>query len=637
MRLFASHRQTAPAPLTEAQLSQLYGPVRDVVPLRAARPSLPSTPAPISVTRVADFTPIMWAGRRMTPDQVRFIIEGAVGGNLQEQWALFDMMEDTWPRLLKNLSEVRNAAARVTYSVQPYAERGEEPTDAAKERADTVEAALRNWRPRPGTLELGFEATLFNGLDCLGKSLAVLETTWQQTRDGILPRCAHLLHPRQYGWNPDGTELGLTSGSLSPLASRLSPSSAVAWQPFPSDQFLVCVWHARSGVPGQTALLRALAPYWCGITFGWEWLLNNAQIFGVPFRWATYDTSRPENLTTLSQMLANLGSAGWAAFPQGTTLDFKEAVSRAADNPQVFIQQLADKYADQLILGQEGSSESKPAGIGSGASDLHGSVRSSRLQDAAQWCADLLNYQLVPAVLRLNYGDESEPPTLVPEEASETDPKAKAERDQLLAQFVPLPKKWLYERHAIPVPEDGEETVGGGQISPPPGGPSETPAPGLPSDAGAPGTGATAHPEGNGPKNDANTRGGIRTGAAPSERVLPHGETRRDVVTAKAASASAHPLPGDYQMPADTRRDLIDARARDMAALRKASGPLLAAIEAGNLDVIGELEAFIAHLDAIAPRVVGASELADTLEAALTEASIAGAAGAYAKADSSKP
>jgi predicted transcriptional regulator len=89
-------------------------------------------------------------------------------------------------------------------------------------------------------------------------------------------------------------------------------------------------------------------------------------------------------------------------------------------------------------------------------------------------------------------------------------------------------------------------------------------------------------------------------------------------------------------MPEVTHRALAQAHANDLAPLRKASQPLLAAIEAGNLDVVGELEAFIAKLDALAPKMVGASELANVLEAALAEAAIAGAAHSYAKLPTAK-
>lgn len=578
---------------------------------------------------ITDFSPFMWGGRRMTPDQVRVILEGAVAGNIQQQWALFDMMEDTWPRLSKNLNELKRAAARVTLNVQPYAARGEKPTDGAIDRAGTVEAGLRNWRPRTGTLELSLEDTLYNGLDAFGKGLSVLEITWQRSQEGLLPRCSHILHPSRYGWNDAGNELGL----VSPTGSE-----EIVWTPFPAGQFLVGIWHARTGAPGQTALLRSLAPYWVGVTFGWEWLLNNAQIFGVPLRWATYDPNRADLLPAITAMLTNIGSAGWAAFPEGTTMDFKEAVTRATDNPQVLIQTMADKACDLLILGQEASSESKPAGLGSGASDLHGAVRSDRLQDAAQWCADLLNYQLVPALLRLNYGDETEPPTIVPDLAGEPDPAAKALRDQTLSQIAPLPRKWFYERHGIPEPEEGEECVGGPSAMPnfgfPPQGGYDTGALAAPGDESPLATGPD-NPEGQKSlKNDdqASGRGETATPPVAARRFNPP----RSAVALRAAAMRFRSfgqvvLPGTYEMDAATRRSLAAAHSRDFATLRQAAEPLLTAIEAGNLELVGEIEAFIAKLDKAAPSMIGAGELADVLEAALTAAAIAGAAQSYGK------
>lgn len=585
-------------------------------------------------TAVGDFTPMLWAGRRMTPDQVRWVLESAIGGNIHQQWALFDLMEETWPRLTKNLSEVRRAAARLTYSVQPYAEGEKEPTESARDRARLVECAIANWRPKPGTLELSFEDALFNALDALGKGLSVLELTWQRAEEGLMPRCAHLLPPQAYGWNQEGTELGLVAaaGGESQISNFRSQSRST-WSEFPPGQFWVGVWHSRSGAPGQTALLRCLAPYWCGIVFGWEWLLNNAQIFGVPLRWATYEEGDAATFAKLQEMLANLGSAGWAAFPAGTTMEFKEAVQRASDNPQVFVQTLADKYCDQLILGQEASSESKPAGIGNGASELHGSVRADRLQDAAQWCADLLNYQLVPALLRWNWGDESEPPEIVPELAGEPDPKAKAERDDIILKSAEVPKKWFFKRHGIPLPKDGEETVGGASQAQP--GSSEITAPGRSVGADAPAT--DDDPEKSNLRPGSENRGGNPQNEPARARFNSPDFAGHPGDALKAADAAKKPtLSGDYQLPEAAQRRLAAARAADFEPLRKAAEPLLKAMERGDLEVVGELEAFIAHLDAVAAKVAGAGELADALEKALAEAAIQGAAGTYSKLNDTK-
>lgn len=422
---------------------------------------------PLAATTVQDFQRGSWAAhRRMSPQEVRWVLENAASGSLSAQWELFALMEDTWPRLAKNLAELRRAAARASYAVKPFAVREAAPTASAQERADTVSAALRQWWPTPGTMELSFEDTLFHALDAYGKGIAVLELHWQQTPDGLLPRAAHLLAPQRYGWNAAGTALGLTG------------VDGLVWQPFPADRFLVGLWQARSGAPGATAVLRALAPYWAGITFGWEWLLANAQIFGVPLRWATYDRSRPDLGAQLRDMLRDMGSSGYAAFPDGTTLELKEVSQNVTGNPQVVIQELANQACDLLILGQELSGGAQAAGLGGGAAGLQQSVRADRLETVAQWCADLLSYQLVPAVLRANYGDTAEAPVITPDLESDPDPLPLAQRDEILLRAgIELPRAWFYERHGIPEPQPGEPVLTG-RAPTPAVAPGAEPAPG---------------------------------------------------------------------------------------------------------------------------------------------------------------
>ena len=85
------------------------------------------------------------------------------------------------------------------------------------------------------------------------------------------------------------------------------------------------------------------------------------------------------------------------------------------------------------------------------------------LHNAAAWAADLVNYQLIPAILRRNYGNASEAPTICPDLSIDPDPKTKAERDQILFNSVDMKvqKSWFYERHGIPEPEEGDETISG--------------------------------------------------------------------------------------------------------------------------------------------------------------------------------
>jgi phage gp29-like protein len=397
----------------------------------------------------------------VSPDRAKYLLWNGLQGDLSCQWELFSLMEDSWDRLSKNLNEVKNAVRRLNWTVSPYCERGEEPTPSAQEKADLVQTAMRNWLPEPGTLEYSFEDAIYHGMDAMGKGVSVQEIHWQMRAGSVLPRAAHLLTPKMYGWNRDGSRIGLTTETGS------------VWSAFAPDQFIVGQWHSRSGIPGATAMLRPLVPYWIGMTYGWRWLMQTAQLFGVPFRWATYDPTDPGLVTKISDMLESMGASGWAAFPAGTTLEFKEAVTSATDNPQAVIIEMAKKACDLLILGQELSSESEASGLGSGNANLQGKVRQDVLHHAAFWAADLLNYQFVAPLLRLNYGNTDEAPCIVPDLSIDPDPKTLADRDQVLVTMgMKLPARWMHERHNVPEPEEGEAVIEQQQIQPAPGMPN---------------------------------------------------------------------------------------------------------------------------------------------------------------------
>ncbi len=427
-------------------------------PLTAAKPraAAPISALPVlTQARVSDHS-LGLIYSPVTPERAKQVLMGALYGDLQAQYDLFCTMEDNWDRLTKCLNEVKNAVKRLTWNVTPYTEGENQPTSTAQAKADLVQRALKNWQPEIGTLEYSFEDALYHALDAMGKGLSVQEVHWGMQDGAWLPRAAHYVTPRAYGWDAEGTRLGLVSATT-------QARGAATWRPFSSNQFLVGQWHVRTGFAGATALLRPLVPYWIGMTYGWRWLMQTAQIFGIPFRWATYDPSQPQLEAKVAEMLENLGSAGWAAFPAGTTLDFKEAVTNARANPQALIIEMAKKACDLAILGQELSSESEAAGLGSGNAVLQGKVRQDVLHNAAYWVADLVNYQLVSAALRLNFGDATEAPVIAPDLSIDPDPKLLAERDQILlsATDVQFPKKDFYQRHGIRMPEAGEEVVQG--------------------------------------------------------------------------------------------------------------------------------------------------------------------------------
>lgn len=418
-------------------------PAPSVTPASAA-------PAPVYSPTVRD-RQTRTLSRAIRPREVEAVLERALlDGDWRAQAELFDMMEDTWPRLTKNINEIKRSVSRLDYTVTPFTIKGAEPTPSAAERAEFVDSVLWSMKPDATAFEKNTEGMLYDLLDAHGKGISVVEVYWSASSAGIVPRAARQL-PGQFVAFPSFGSTTQDRILFDPTGRYGSTTQLV---PFQHDNFIVAVCQSRSGHPASTALLRSLAKYWIASQFGFQWLVNYAQLFGAPLRWATYDPNNKALLDDICAMLDNIGSTGWGAFPVGTTLEMKEPVGKAADNPQKLVMDIADKACDLLILGQTLTTDVSASGGSRALGDVHMSVRDDIMSAAADWLAGVLNTQLVPAILRLNYGDDTEAPLLVPDIKDAEDAKANAERDKILIGDLGLPveKAWLYERHKIPQP-----------------------------------------------------------------------------------------------------------------------------------------------------------------------------------------
>ncbi len=443
---------------------------------------LPPALQPIITPQARD----RWLSTRVanyTPEEIETVLRGALAGDLKQQFELFDLMEETWPRLQKNLNDLKDTVVSLDWGLQPWSMGEEEPTPSAVERKKFIEAALWQMRPNPARDQNHFEATLKDILDAWGKGLAVLEVNWELGQLGkqpaILPRSTAWVHPRYYGYAFNAAHLQLNGRELATSITDHG-SRITNWQDFPEHKFLIAVAKQKSGHPIGSALLRALAWWWASSNFAASWLLNFAQIFGLPIRWATYDPNRPGLLAKVSEMLANMGSAAWAAFPAGTTFELKESSKSGggADTPQGNLLDRADTQCDLLILGQTLTSNVTDSGGNRALGEVHERVRGDRIMAAARFVATVLNYQLIPSICALNFGNTEECPYFQPAAREVKDAKGLAERDEILTRLgIRFPKRWLYERHEIPEPGPSEETLG---TAPPSSDPS---APSAPTDS----------------------------------------------------------------------------------------------------------------------------------------------------------
>jgi phage gp29-like protein len=397
----------------------------------------------------------------MTPARIEMVLRSALTGDspAREQ-ELYTLMESTWPRLLKNTMEIKDAVLGLDWNLMDVEEEDQFP--GAKE---LIERTKNGMKGDPYSDGHGWRATLGALLDAKWRGVSICEIVWEYRESrkfpaAWLPKQTRDLSPNYFGWQ-------VNTGRLM-LYPDQDSSKAVD---FPANQFLCAISKAGKGHPSGTALLRCLAWWWCSANFSAEWLLNFAQIFGQPFRWATYDASQDGVKDDLAAMMEAMGSAAYGVGPDGTKIEWHEASKSGADNPQSYILTLADTACDLLILGQtltstQGSSGSLALG------EVHQSVRADIIDSTALWLAEILNEQLIPAVIALNYGDVGEDsglPWFQPTRKSQKDTKVIAETFKILLDAgIPLKQDEVYDALDLSKPEAMDEIFGPSQDAAPP-------------------------------------------------------------------------------------------------------------------------------------------------------------------------
>jgi phage gp29-like protein len=417
-----------------------------------------------------------WLGPQLaaiTPQYIEATLTGAMAGAHVQQWWLFDLMLKTWPELLACYTELIYGVLRKKMIFEPHHDEDEKPTPGADEKQKVVCAALAAMSPDPTRDESAMEGTIKDILDAWFRGLGVQEIVWQMVDDPVVgtiaaPKSTFSIDVSNYAFSNEGV-LGLRSDKGRSAATW--PYQTTSMQPLPSDlvafppnKFLIAKAKCSAGNTVAGALLRPLAWWWCAANFSSDWLLNLAQVFGLPFRWANYDTNAPQaTIDAICNMLQNMGSAGWAAFPVGTTLEMiSPSASQGSDHsPQGELLDRADRYCRNLLLGQTMTGTHGTTGKGGGQAfgEVEADVKSDRIDAAGKFAEQIINDQLIKFILALNYGDTDEAPTVRFLEDEEGDYN-EAQRDKLLVDAgLPIGVDFMRKKYGIPEPAEGEETL----------------------------------------------------------------------------------------------------------------------------------------------------------------------------------
>jgi phage gp29-like protein len=408
--------------------------------------------APVIRPSNRDYEPQLF-GRSLSPDTVGALLDAGARGDLAAQSDLFNLMEDTWPRLRANLQKIKNAIRKLPLNVQPFTPKNGKPSASAQEKAAFVESALHLQRGYVDTTRAPLGSAVYELMDAVARGLSVVEIDWTTDTTGFVVPVGFRRVPSRYlGINTDGT-----------LALRLDPAALSPLTPFAKHpgKFLTGIFQSKSGALGEAAQLRALAPLWLGHMLGWEWLVQKAELFGTPLRWANYPTTATQaEIDAITAALRNMGTASWGAFPQGTNLQILQGTTPGVagpNDPSERLMGIADRACDIMLLGQNLSVEHNGQGSRA-ASEVHREVELDLFETYAEFIVAVLNDQLIPQLIALNWGSAEEIPFVEVEISRPGREQDMAARDKTLfvEMGLPVSLQYLYERHKVPTPDADE-------------------------------------------------------------------------------------------------------------------------------------------------------------------------------------
>lgn len=392
-----------------------------------------------------------WTADISTQKALRALKESSASGRLDMQEALFRTMLDKWPRLRKDLDEIGGAVARLPWSVSPWQDKDKKSTPEAIEHAELVDSALWRCRPEQGKWEQTFSELICALTYGMPRGQTVHEVVWAAS-DIVYPSVYLPVTANYYAWSqfhgePDELQL-----------FRNGIDFQYKGTPFPRDKFLVNIHKSGMDHPIFGANLRCLVGWFGAAMFGLPWLMQYCQVFGIPFRTAKAKGTQAKK--DAEAMLKSIGAGGWGVATQNFEFEIHDVMKGGNSIPQTALIEMADTQCTNLILGQSLTS-SKGEGGAYALGKVHEGIRQEVLAKAASFVADVINSQLIPSILRLNYGFVPDKlPTIEYTIPGSNIDKGKLEYIQGLVDLgLELPEQWIRDQLCVPDVDKSKDSI----------------------------------------------------------------------------------------------------------------------------------------------------------------------------------
>lgn len=499
-----------------------------------------------------------------SPSVLRELKRSNWNGLLREIDRLYATMYHEWDALQKDVVDLEDAVRSLTWTVNPYSRDGEEPGDLAREIAQLVTDALWAKAPHePGAIGHTFPQLLGALVHHRLRGFNVHQIVWRKAGDMVYPARYIQLPPQFMVWE---TKAGHPDRLL-----LVEDGMSADGVPFPPHKYIVALNHNGPDHPLYNATFYSLVNWFVAFKFGLGWFMEYAQKYGMPKQVIRYANEKDrqqivDDLSDESVLNTVLIKEG-----QGSGFEMQYPTGGAASLPQAVLVQKAEEACHKAILGQTLTSDTSASGGSLAQAKVHAGVQADVVMKLAEAVADILNQQLIPAIIQANYGRVQGLP--IPELRCKL-PQAVAsiERAQFLKTALEIPgmkvvKSEAYEYLNLSQPgnddevfeakDPAQEGMGGFGGGFPPGGGGEG------GKGGFPGGGADELPDSDAKDEVVMSSRGVKKNDPAEAWLAPLKEKLRE---ARSSGASLSELKEQIRAWKPNTRALADAMAQNIAA-----------------------------------------------------------------------
>jgi phage gp29-like protein len=368
----------------------------------------------------------------LTPERLARILRQAENGDATAYYELAEQMEEKDLHYLGVLGTRKRQVAQLPINVEAASDDGEDEADAQLVR-DFIERDT-------------LEAEIFDMLDAVGKGVSATEMIWDTH---VQPWEIVRLENRDLRWfefdkNDGRTLLLRDAGQLKPLDA---------------GKYIITQIQAKTGLPVRGGLARPVAWAYMFRNYSFkDWARFN-EAYGMPLRIAKYEGGTDDaNVRKMLRALIGMSADFAAAFPKSADVEFIKGEMGGSGNLFKDLAEYFERQISKAVLGQTGTTDTAPGGLGSGAqASTHKEVSEDIERADAKALAAALNAQLVRPLIIFNRGVRKRYPRIKIGRPDEEDVEAfRASVEQGVKLGVPIAVSTWRKGTGIDEPKAGE-------------------------------------------------------------------------------------------------------------------------------------------------------------------------------------